>query len=61
MPSSSTSRSQRNSFNENDDNGTGRLITQLIEEDIRNADAEKAQDHDRWMRIARVRTAGTHG
>ena len=51
MPSSSTSRSYKNIFNqnvfkENDDNGTGQLIAHLIEEDVRNADAEQEHDHN---------------
>ena len=46
MPSSSMSRSYKNIFKENDDNGTGKLIARLIEEDVRNADAEQGHDHN---------------
>ncbi|CAE7316995.1 unnamed protein product [Symbiodinium microadriaticum] len=47
----SASRSHGNIFKENDDNGTGRLITHLIEEDVMHADLEKGRDHHRWMRM----------
>ena len=51
MPSSSSSRSQPNIFRENDDNGTQRLITRLIEEDVKNADDEKLRERERWDRL----------
>ena len=51
MPSSSTSRSQPNIFKESDDNGTERLITHLLEEDVKDADEERARDHERWKRL----------
>ena len=51
MPSSSISRSQPNIFKESDDNGTESLITRLIEEDVKEADEERAQDRERWRRL----------
>ena len=51
MPSSSSSRSQPNIFKENDDNGTQRLITRLIEGDVKNADDEKLRERERWDKL----------
>ena len=46
MPSSSTARSFKNVFKENIDSGTSKLIARLIEEDVKNADAEQRLDHN---------------
>ena len=47
VPSSSSSRAQPSIFKENDDNDTQRLITRLVEIDVKNADDEKLREHER--------------
>ena len=59
MPSSPISPSQPNIFKESDDNGTERLITHLIEEDVKDADEERARDHERWKRLESEQQART--
>ena len=51
MPSSSSSRSQPNIFRENDDTETQRLITRLVEEDVKNADDAKFRERERWDKL----------
>ena len=51
MPSSSSSRAQPNIFKENDDNENQRLITRLVEEDVRSADEEKSRERERWEKL----------
>ena len=51
MPSSSSSRTQPNIFKEHDDDEDQRLISRLVEEDVRGADEERSREREQWEKL----------